>query len=91
MHPKKGQLHVHFLVNTVSFETGKRFHINSKILYDLMKEAAVWLSLEHIALMSVSYFDREGKFRPGCHDEESLYLDSPFCDMDFYKTKLPAY
>lgn len=88
VHPKKGQPHVHFLVNTVSFETGKRFHINSKIIWHLMKEAAEWLSVEHIALMSVSYFDEAGRFRLGCHDEDSVYLDSPFYDMGFYKTKL---
>jgi len=70
IHPKKGQLHIHFLINTVSFVTGNRFHINSKILWDLMMEAAVWLSQENIALLSVSYFDRDGKFRLGKHDED---------------------
>ena len=76
-HPKKGQLHVHFLINTVSFATGKRFHINREEFRDFMKEAAFWLSLEHIALLSVSYFNEEGKFQLGSHDEDSLYLDSP--------------
>ena len=87
LHPKKGQLHVHFLINTVSFVTGNRFHINSKILWDLRKAAAEWLSLENIALLSVSYFDKDGKFRLGKHDGDSLYLNSSLYDKGLYEIK----
>ncbi len=87
VHPKKGQIHVHFLINTVSFVTGKRFHIGREEFWDFMKEAALWLSQEHIALFPVSYFNEKGKFCLGNHDEDSLYLDSPFYSKGLYKTQ----
>lgn len=84
VHPKKGQLHIHFLVNTVSFLTGNRFHLNTNTLTELTKEAALWLYLEHIALLSVSYISETGALRFGRHDEDSLYLNKPGCNMGFY-------
>lgn len=42
---------------------------------------------QSVALLYFSYYNEEGKFCLGCHDEDSLYMNSPFYNNGFYKVK----
>lgn len=78
---KNPNYHIHFIMNSVSLNTGKHFRLNKSNFNSFMDSIANFLKLFHIALRGYSYTDKQGFFHKGEYNGLSLYGET----MNKYK------
>lgn len=75
---KESHSHIHFVINSVSFITGKKFHSSPKDFDYIMQEVAIYLSQYRMALQTINYYDENNNLRRGSETGSFLYQNKDY-------------